>query len=311
MSNKYWTDKTDNVDNVLAGDFNSAFGLIAEDLDNKVDKEAGKGLSTNDYTDEEKEKLSGINVVQKEGDTGLVKLGNKTKGIDLYADGSLCLTPATENQIKTSKGKYIPLTADNVHYAAANSAHQTMSDDYDVTSMPVAANMTGKQGTLPASYDAVKSYVNSKIGVSLATSYYELIEEITTTEEISEFVRSQEPDGTEYNFKEILVLITGITGAVNQFFGYDNTDVKTHFSHAYRSGTIQSGATLYGKFLPRKGIVSEIEVSIKKANGAMENTIISTVVTPHEIKSNNYKKIMFRGTIAAGSTIKSYAVRGV
>lgn len=34
--------------------------VIKTELDNKVDKVTGKGLSTNDYTDEEKEKLAGI-----------------------------------------------------------------------------------------------------------------------------------------------------------------------------------------------------------------------------------------------------------
>ena len=54
---KYWTDKTDNIDTVMAEDFNNAFGDIAEDinkkiditaadtkLDTKVDKVEGKGL---------------------------------------------------------------------------------------------------------------------------------------------------------------------------------------------------------------------------------------------------------------------------
>ena len=54
---KYWTDKTDNIDTVMAEDFNNAFGDIAEDinkkiditaadtkLNTKVDKVEGKGL---------------------------------------------------------------------------------------------------------------------------------------------------------------------------------------------------------------------------------------------------------------------------
>lgn len=35
---------------------------ITAKLGNKVDKESGKGLSTNDYTDEEKNKLSSMSV---------------------------------------------------------------------------------------------------------------------------------------------------------------------------------------------------------------------------------------------------------
>ena len=83
---KYWTDKTDGVDDVVAFDFNAAFDGIEEDIvgikadetahegdnvrhitaeeragwNNKVDKAEGKGLSANDYTDEEKAKLAGV-----------------------------------------------------------------------------------------------------------------------------------------------------------------------------------------------------------------------------------------------------------
>ena len=32
MSNKYWTDKTDNGDDVLANDFNNAFDKISKDV---------------------------------------------------------------------------------------------------------------------------------------------------------------------------------------------------------------------------------------------------------------------------------------
>ena len=43
--------------------------LISSDIDNKVDKEIGKGLSTNDFTDQDKEKLDGLeNVNLTEGD---------------------------------------------------------------------------------------------------------------------------------------------------------------------------------------------------------------------------------------------------
>ena len=37
-----------------------AFAIVGENLENKVDKAAGKGLSTNDYTNTEKNKLAGI-----------------------------------------------------------------------------------------------------------------------------------------------------------------------------------------------------------------------------------------------------------
>ena len=49
--------------NVLAADINQLVGIkgnVQALLDSKVDKVSGKGLSTNDYTNEEKSKLAGI-----------------------------------------------------------------------------------------------------------------------------------------------------------------------------------------------------------------------------------------------------------
>ena len=39
--------------------------LQKKEIENKVDKEAGKGLSTNDYTTAEKEKLAGLEKVEE------------------------------------------------------------------------------------------------------------------------------------------------------------------------------------------------------------------------------------------------------
>ena len=60
LENKYWTPKTDNVDDIVAEDFNNAFYTIENDVKNKVDKEDGKGLSTEDFTTAEKNKLAGL-----------------------------------------------------------------------------------------------------------------------------------------------------------------------------------------------------------------------------------------------------------
>ena len=65
-----WTNKQDNVDYIMAEDVNSLAAAIIDneesianintDIDGKVDKVAGKGLSSNDYTDEEKAKLADL-----------------------------------------------------------------------------------------------------------------------------------------------------------------------------------------------------------------------------------------------------------
>lgn len=58
-----WIDKIDGVDENSAGDVNSLAAAIKDNetaIAGKVDKASGKGLSSNDYTDAEKTKLSGI-----------------------------------------------------------------------------------------------------------------------------------------------------------------------------------------------------------------------------------------------------------
>ena len=60
MANLNWTTKTDDVDDVLAEDFNNLVSSIEIELNKKVDKVTGKGLSTNDYTNTEKAEVAKV-----------------------------------------------------------------------------------------------------------------------------------------------------------------------------------------------------------------------------------------------------------
>lgn len=119
------TTKTDLENYVQVGTFDE----LTEKVDNKVDKENNKGLSTNDYTTAEKSKLSAIEVG-----------ANKT---------------IVDNKLSD--------TSDN-----------------------------------PVANSAIYAELNKQ---------YEVIETVTTEEEISAFSRSQEPDGTTYGFDRMKVLI--------------------------------------------------------------------------------------------------------
>ena len=66
-----WNSKTSNVGTITGITMNGAnkgtsgvvdLGTVITDISGKVDKESGKGLSTNDYTSEEKTKLANINI---------------------------------------------------------------------------------------------------------------------------------------------------------------------------------------------------------------------------------------------------------
>jgi hypothetical protein len=109
------TDKTTGEQaeyNQLINDLES-YQIRAEDFNNKVDKEAGKGLSTNDFTTEEKTKLAGIAAeankyvlpVATSGAVGGVKSGGDiTVAGDgaVTVNGKLALTGGTMGGILTA-----------------------------------------------------------------------------------------------------------------------------------------------------------------------------------------------------------------
>lgn len=85
--------------------------VITEALNNKVSKEADKGLSTNDFTDEEQSKLDGIeagaevNVLESISING-EKLTATNKGVNIYVDKSMSDYSENPVQNKVIK-KYI------------------------------------------------------------------------------------------------------------------------------------------------------------------------------------------------------------
>lgn len=90
---------------------------LAAELDNKVTKVDGKGLSTNDYTDEEKAKLAGIEegankyVLPVAGDAlgGVKNGGNVTIGADgtMSVGSRITFTDADERWTDGADGTYI------------------------------------------------------------------------------------------------------------------------------------------------------------------------------------------------------------
>jgi hypothetical protein len=73
----------------IADDFNRIEGnteYLKEQVDNKVDKVSGKGLSTNDYTDAEKNKLAGIEAGAQKNPTDYVPDSRTIAGLNLQSD---------------------------------------------------------------------------------------------------------------------------------------------------------------------------------------------------------------------------------
>lgn len=105
---------------------------VGSAIGNKVDKESGKGLSTNDYTTDEKTKLSGIAAGAEVNQNAFanVKVGSttiaadtKTDTLTLVASDNITLTPDSNGDKITIKAK------DTTYSAATESAAGLMSTD--------------------------------------------------------------------------------------------------------------------------------------------------------------------------------------
>ena len=125
-------------------------GLIKTHITNTtVAKETGKGLSTNDYTTEEKNKLDGLN------DTLLNKLGESTEGSLTYngneitskADSELSTTSENpvQNKIITVK---LNEKADSMVYDESNSKLKLMNGETVLSEVTVSGGGSSNGATI-------------------------------------------------------------------------------------------------------------------------------------------------------------------
>ena len=101
---------------------------------------------------------------------------NKAGIVQVYGDGGLRFLPmggntnylainqATEREISGKGDMFKPVTTDLFDFAISKGTHQDMGDGYSPESLTTTWNMEGKQGQLPASYDAVKGYIDGVVG---------------------------------------------------------------------------------------------------------------------------------------------------
>ena len=167
---------------------------LEEAIAKKVDKVTGKQLSTNDFTNEYKNKLDSLTpgggesvspAVQDTGVPGTLSI-YRSNGFRTYgANGQLLICPASPKgyEMNTSSGTdeitaksnrnkaLVPLFID---YAVTSATHQQMSDSYDpannINDTPAykasSTSFRDFAGAQPVSYNAVKNYVDNKVGTS-------------------------------------------------------------------------------------------------------------------------------------------------
>lgn len=102
------------------------------------------------------------NAEKESGRYGLVKLGSNAKGIDLTGDGELILKQATLANLENNSTQLV-VTKPSLHkHVIALGTHQQMNNKYNVNAILVPSSFDGRQGELPASYKAVKGYVDNE-----------------------------------------------------------------------------------------------------------------------------------------------------
>lgn len=120
-------------------------------LENKVDKELGKGLSTNDYTTEEKNKLAGLNNYD---DTEIKQ--------DIL---NLETNKADKTEIPTKLSEFTDDLGSNPthsHYQYLTS-HQDISGKEDKSNKSTNTSL-GTSNTLYPTQNAVKTYIDNIVG---------------------------------------------------------------------------------------------------------------------------------------------------
>ena len=116
-------------------------------------EEVGKKVSSSDYATND---IAGV-VKAYDGDHG-------SYGVKINSNGKLQLDCAYGSEIRAKVSQNSPITPAYADVVVHSATHQTMSDDYDVSSLVLCATESGKQGGYPVSYDAVKGYINSQVG---------------------------------------------------------------------------------------------------------------------------------------------------
>ena len=211
-------------------------------LGNKVDKVSGKGLSTNDYTTAEKNKLAGIAAGAEVNQNAFsnVKVGsttiaadNKTDVLELVAGSNVTLTPDATN--------------DKVTIAARDTTYNAFTGATDTTD--------GKSGLVPAPLKAKKN------GFLLGSGKWGVIyPKIKTTDRAAHIYLvdyEASPDGSEYISEDIFPTVTSDRVGLMLAADKDRLDHMEDGANNYKHPSYTAKASgLYKVTIDNQGHVS-------------------------------------------------------
>ena len=118
---------------------------LTNGLADKVDKETGKGLSTEDYTTSEKQKLTGIETGAEVNDIDSISINNTSVLPDANKNVNITVPTATSDLTNDSNFQNATQVSDAIDAAIAGIEGITFDFNYDtVSELPV----TGESGTI-------------------------------------------------------------------------------------------------------------------------------------------------------------------
>ena len=233
-----WIDKIDGVDENSAGDVNALAAAIKDNeaaIAGKVDKVSGKGLSSNDYTDEDKSKLSGIEAEANKYEHPASHPASMITGL---GDAASKNTGTTAGTVATGDHNhddtYLKSETDPTVPAWAKSASKPTYTAAEVGADP-AGTATGVQGNLDAHVGNIAMHVTSteKSGWNskLSQSNIKAGANVTVTTSGNDVTISSAGGGEPAPLINNLTTATAGQGALDAAQGKILNDTKANINH--------------------------------------------------------------------------------
>ncbi len=212
---------------------NSNFDTLDESVNNKVDKVDGKGLSSQDFTQQEKDKLNGIErgaevnkVTSVQDRTGDVKITKADVGLDqvpnvttnnqtpTYSQNSTLSNIVSGEKISVSFGKIMKAIADLIsHIGSKSNPHSVTKSQVGLDNVPnVATNdqqptfaesgtrsniVSGE--TLSTLFGKIKKFFTDLKTVAFTGSYTDLSNKPTSMQNPNSLTLTMNGSATSYN----------------------------------------------------------------------------------------------------------------
>lgn len=212
---------------------NSNFDTLDESVNNKVDKVDGKGLSSQDFTQQEKDKLNGIErgaevnkVTSVQDRTGDVKITKADVGLDqvpnvttnnqtpTYSQNSTLSNIVSGEKISVSFGKIMKAIADLIsHIGSKSNPHSVTKSQVGLDKVPnvttdnqsptfteaaTRANITSGE-TLSTLFGKIKKFFTDLKTVAFTGSYTDLSNKPTSMQNPNSLTLTMNGSSSSYN----------------------------------------------------------------------------------------------------------------